>query len=121
VWLVAAGGLAGCLEGPVAGEVTLKLVTPYADDGAVSFSVQVAAPNELTGASPACDSCEVFFVKVSPTELRGIVVGNLGNGPIVRVGVTDAGPSQVYRIELLEAASGTFAARQTTGYDLAPQ
>ncbi len=105
----------------MAGEVTLRLATPNPDDGAVSFSAKVAAPDELTGASPACDSCEVFFTTVGPNEIRGIVVGNLGNGPLVRLALSDAGPSQVYRIAILEVASRTFAVRQTTGYDLVPQ
>ena len=73
-----------CFDGPVAGEVTLSLTTPNTDDGAVSFTVTVPAPNEVTGATATCDGCEVFATRVSATELRGIVTGDLPAGPVVR-------------------------------------
>src|SRR3972149_3952994 len=80
-----------CFEGPTAGEVTLSLKTPNADDGAVAFVVTIPAPNEITGASAACDGCDVFTTQVSATELRGIVTGDLSAGPAGGVGGARAG------------------------------
>ncbi len=110
----------GC-DGPTAGEVTLVLATPNANDGAVTFTARVAAPNELTGASGGCAGCEVFYARVSRTELRGIVTGDLVAGPVVRLSVTDAGPSHAYRVDVLEVANRQFAVQPPAGYNLTVQ
>ena len=110
-----------CFDGPVAGEVTLSLTTPATDDGEVAFAVTVAAPNEITGASAACGGCEVFATRVSATELRGIVTGDLAAGPVVRLAVAQAGPNQVYQVQVLAVASLGFAERTPVGYTLAVQ
>ncbi|MBI2615065.1 MAG: hypothetical protein HYW52_05215 [Gemmatimonadetes bacterium] len=107
-----------CFDGPTAGEVTLSLVTPNTDDGAVAFMVTVPAPNEITGASAACDGCDVFVAKVSATELRGIVTGDLAAGPVVRLAVSQAGPDQVYHVQVLAVASRQFAERAPSRYTL---
>ncbi len=95
--------------------------TPNADDGAVSFVVMVAAPNEVTGASAACVGCDVFYAKVSRTELRGIVTGDLVAGPVVRLGLSEAGPNQAYRVDVLEVTNRQFALRSPGGYNLTVQ
>ena len=110
-----------CFEGPTAGEVTLSLKTPNADDGAVAFVVTIPAPNEITGASAACDGCDVFSTQVSATELRGIVTGDLSAGPGVRVAVSQAGPDQAYQVQVLAGASRQFEERAATRYTLSVQ
>lgn len=122
-WLtpVLAAAWVACFDGPAAGEVTLSLRTPNADDGAVSFVVMVAAPNEVTGASAACVGCDVFYAKVSRTELRGIVTGDLVAGPVVRLGLSEAGPNQAYRVDVLEVTNRQFALRSPGGYNLTVQ
>lgn len=110
-----------CFDGPAAGEVTLSLLTPNTDDGAVAFVVTVPAPNEITGASAACSGCELFSTRVSATELRGIVTGDLSAGPLVRVAVSQAGPNQAYLAQLLSVASRQFAVRASGGYTLSVQ
>lgn len=119
------GGLAlalgGCFDGPSAGEVTLVLSTPNADDGAISFAVLVAAPNEVTGATAACDGCEVFYTRVSSTELRGIVTGDLAAGPVVRLAVAQGGPDEAYRLDVLEVANRQFDLVPPAGYSLSAQ
>lgn len=110
-----------CFDGPTAGEVTLSLKTPNTDDGAVAFLVTIPAPNEITGASAACEGCDVFYTKVSTTELRGIVTGDLSAGPVVRLAVAQAGPNQAYRVDVLEVASRAFAPRASAGYYLTVQ
>lgn len=112
---------AGCFDGPTAGEVTLVLGTPNTNDGAVAFVVMVPAPNEVTGASPACDGCDVFYTRVSGTELRGIVTGDLVPGPVVRVAVAQGGPNQAYRVDVLEVANRQFALVPPLGYTLTTQ
>lgn len=110
-----------CFDGPTAGEVTLVLKTPNADDGAMAFVVTIPAPNEISGASAACDGCDVFSTKVSATELRGIVTGDLSAGPVVRLAVSQGGPNQAYHVQVLEVASRQFAARASSGYYLTVQ
>ncbi len=112
--------LASC-EGPSAGEVTLILTTPNSDDGAVSFSVRVAAPNEVTGAAAACGGCDLFYTKVSSTEIRGIVTGDVAAGPLVRLAVTQEGPNEAYRLDVLEVANRQFAVVEPAGYTLTAQ
>lgn len=112
--------LASC-DGPSAGEVTLVLTTPNADDGAISFVVTVAAPNEVTGAAAVCEGCEVFYTKVSRTELRGIVTGNVVAGPLVRLAITHGGPTEAYRLDVLEVANRQFDVVPPAGYTLTAQ
>ena len=120
LWLaVSAMGLS--CDGPTAGEVTLSLNTPNADDGAVAFAVNLPAPNEITNVSAACGGCEVFATRVSATELRGIVTGDLAAGPLVRLGVSQAGPHQAYRAEVLAVATRQFAERAPSRYTLSVQ
>ena len=119
-WLASALAVS-CFDGPAAGEVTLSLTTPNSDDGAVAFVVTIPAPNEITGASAACDGCDVFSAMVSATELRGIVTGDLSAGPVVRLAVSQAGPNQAYRVQVLAVASRQFDERTPTGYTLSVQ
>ncbi len=110
-----------CFDGPTAGEVTLSLTTPNTDVGALAFVVTIPAPNEITGASGACAGCDVFYTRVSATELRGIVTGDLVAGPVVRLAVAQAGPNQAYRVQVLAVASRQFAERAPSGYTLTVQ
>jgi hypothetical protein len=119
--LLASALALSCFDGPTAGEVTLSLTTPNTDDGAVAFAVTIPAPNEITGASAACAGCEVFTTRVSATELRGIVTGDLSAGPVVRLAVSQAGPDQAYRVQVLAVASRQFEERPPTRYTLSIQ
>jgi hypothetical protein len=112
---------AACFDGPSAGEVTLVLSTPNTNDGALSFAVMVAAPNEVTAVSAACDGCEVFYTRVSSTELRGIVTGDLVAGPVVRLAVSQGGPNAPYRVDVLDVANRQFDVVPPTGYALTLQ
>lgn len=113
--------LAGCIDGPTAGEVTVDLVTPNADDGAVMFTVQTAAPNQLLGATGACAACLAFVHAVSDTEHRVIVTGPLAAGPIARLQVSNTSPTVVFRVELRQVARRDYAIRATGGYGLTVQ
>jgi hypothetical protein len=118
---VALVALAGCFEGPTAGDVTLVLNTPNADDGAISFVVTTAGPNEILAAEALCAGCSVFVSRVGATQLRGIVVGDVTGGPLVRLRISNAGPNQAYQAQVLEAASRGFDPRSPSGYRLTVQ
>ena len=122
-WILAGAGLLAfaCLDGPTPGEVTLGLQTPNQDDGAVSFRILVSAPNEVTGVTATCDSCMAFVSRVSATELRAIITGNLAAGPVARIAVLDGSPNQAYSVRVLEIASRTLTPRDVTGYTLSVQ
>ncbi len=121
VWAVGLLMLAGCFDGPTAGDITLVLSTPNADDGAISFIVTTARPNEILGAEALCSGCSVFLSRVGATQLRGAVVGEVTGGPLVRLQVSNAGPNQAYRTDVLEVASRTFDPRSPAAYRLAVQ
>jgi hypothetical protein len=122
-WIFGGAALlaAACLDGPTPAEVTLVLTTPNQDDGAISFTITSSAPNEVTGVTATCDSCAAFVARVSATELRGIITGNLAAGPVARVGVMNGSPNQAYSVELREIASRALAPRGLSGYTLAVQ
>ena len=122
-WMLAGAALLalGCLDGPAPGEVRLVLQTPNQDDGAIAFSVVTAAPNEVTGVTATCDSCDAFIARVSATELRAIITGNLAAGAVARVSVLDGSPNQAYHVTVLQVSSRTFAPRDVTGYTLSVQ
>jgi hypothetical protein len=63
----------------------------------------------------------VFATRVSATELRGIVTGDISAGPVVRLAVSQAGPDQVYRVQVLAAAGRLFDERSPGGYTLSVQ
>ncbi|PYO38169.1 MAG: hypothetical protein DMD29_14100 [Gemmatimonadetes bacterium] len=59
----------------------------------------------------------VFWRLVSPTEVRVLVVGNLGAGPLFSVDVPDARKASEYASAVLEVASRADAILPTTaGY-----
>ena len=122
-WMLASAGLLAlaCLDGPTPGEVTLVLQSPNQNDGAISFRIEASAPNEVTGVTATCDSCLAFVARVSATELRGIITGNLTAGPVARVAVMDGSPNQAYSVKLIEVSSRTFTPRTVTGYTLSVQ
>lgn len=111
-WLAALG----CIQEPAPRELTLSLLTPNADDGAVRFTVSTAAPNRIVSATAACEGCKVFYHAVSEVEFRVIVTGPLRPGPIARLLVSDAAPVSAYRIDVQEVAARNFQIRQPTGY-----
>lgn len=82
--VVAVAGLAmGCggeeVLLPVPGNIAVSFFTPNSTDGAVLFTV--TGP-ELIDFAPANSSARMFTRLVAPREMRVIVIGNLGNGPL---------------------------------------
>lgn len=110
--------LGACLDAPTAGEVSVELISPNADDGAILFIVHTAAPSELTDATGACQGCQAFVHAVSATEFRVIVTGPLATGPIARLRVANAAPTTAFRVEVREVARRDYQTRSPAGYRL---
>lgn len=113
---LAAGLLAGCggdaPVGPVAGELTLSLVTPGNSDGAVL--IRVTGPIESV---TAMAGYRVESSAVPGGMWRIVVAGNVTGGPVARIRVPDINAAAEY-LAIVEqvAARGTFALLSTSGY-----
>lgn len=114
---VAALALGSC-SGPVAGDLTVTLVTPNSDDGAILVRVTASASKEVTGATVVCGGCKIFKEQPSATELVAVVTGNLVAGPLVRVSVTDTKSPKSYTVQVQQVASRTYQVRSLSGYSL---
>ncbi len=104
-------------DGPAAGELAVDLITPNNDDGAIQFTVTAITPVTLTGVSSACTGCKLFVVKVSDTQYKGVLTGNLVTGILFRVGVSDTKKPSSYSLTITAVSNRTFATRNSlTGY-----
>ncbi len=109
---------ASCKEGPTAGELAVNLTTPNADDGAIQFTATATTPTVITGVSQACGGCKLFVVKVSDTQYKGVLTGQLAAGTLFRIGVSDTKASG-YAVAINAVANRTYANRNsTTGYSI---
>lgn len=108
--------LGSCKEGPKAGELEVLLSTPNSDDGAVQFTATAVAPLAITGGTPACSGCKLFLVKISDTQYRGVVTGNIVTGALLRLSVPDIRSKSSYAIQLNSVATRAFALRSVNGY-----
>ncbi len=107
-----------CSSAPVAGELTISLVTPNSDDGAIVVWVFAAESKEVTSATVACTGCRIFMEQPSATELRAVVTGELAAGPLIRVSVTDTKEPSSYTAQITALATRTFQVRSASGYSL---
>ncbi|MBI4421272.1 MAG: hypothetical protein HY560_10635 [Gemmatimonadetes bacterium] len=110
---------ASCKEGPVAGELAVNLTTPNSDDGAIQFAATAVTPNTISGITSACSGCKLFVQKVSDTEYKGVVTGDLTAGTLFRVGVSDTKAEMVYAVQVVAVSSRTFVLRSQSGYSVA--
>jgi uncharacterized protein (DUF2141 family) len=108
----------GSCSGPVAGDLTVSLVTPNSDDGAILVSVTASETKELTGATVACSGCQIFQEQPSATQIVAVVTGDLVAGPLVRVSVTDTKAPSSYTVRIQQVASRTYQVRSVNGYSL---
>ncbi len=100
--------LAQCDSGPKAGELTAALTTTT-QLGAAMFKVIAVEPYTIEDLTAACSGCRAFMTRVSDREVRGIVTGTFGAGPLVHVGVSDRSVPEAYTIELMQLARTTYA------------
>jgi len=110
-----------CSDNPTSGSVRagtliLRLTTPHADDGALTF--EVSGP-PIESAMAAHASLRLFTRRVDGSTMVGAVVGNLANGAVVMLHVPDVGAAARYTANVLEVADRQDALRTSlTGYAL---
>ena len=108
---------AGCSdsqEPPKPGVATVSLVTPNADDGAISLTI--TGPG-ISDVQPASSTYLAYSRGVSSSEARVIVLGDLSPGVLATVEVADVNHLDQYSAQVLEVASRADAARaSTSGY-----
>jgi len=102
--------------GPQAGSLTLRLTTPHADDGAMTFQVSGPAIDNATAANA---SLRLFTRREGGSTVVGAVVGALANGALITLRVPDVGAAARYSATVLEVADRQDALRTSlTGYAL---
>src|SRR5256885_1872054 len=99
-----------------AGTLTLRLTTPHADDGAMTF--QVSGP-PIDSATVANASIRLFTRRESGSTVIGAVVGALDNGAVATLHVPDVDAAARYTTTVLEVADRQDALRASlAGYAL---
>lgn len=114
--------VAGCAgnEGPVAGELEVRLATPNGDDRAVHFRL-VGAQTAVT--APPGTAYRVFVSPEPGSDTARVVVvaaqgTALAPGPLARVMVPDTRRAAAYAAGVLEVASTAYGQRAPAGYVL---
>jgi hypothetical protein len=97
--------------GPTAGVLTLELVTPNGDDGALQFAVS----------GPAIDSIRAIGYQGSTALMSGqgqtILTGALTSGAVARVYVRDIARATDYRAWVVAAAArNSYALQDVSNY-----
>ena len=110
--------LGSCDSGPKSGELTVELVTPHAQLGAASFKVTAVTPASIESVVAACAGCAVYAARVSDREVRGVVTGRFGAGPVIGVVVSDVGLPDAYAFQLYELAAPDYTLRNLVGSSL---
>ena len=101
--------------GPGDGTLVMRLITPNADDGALSF--EISGPVDSVSASTG--SLQLFTRRLDGSTLLGAVVGELGDGAIVTLHVPDVSAAALYQATVLEVADRDDALRSSlAGYAL---
>ena len=115
--LLLLAGLTTCSDGaePAGpGWLNVRVSSPHPDDGGVMFRVQGGPIDSVRAAFP-----DAFTSRVSASEWRVIVIGNVASAVVARVWVPDLDAVAQYSAVLEQAASGTtYAQRPTADYTL---
>jgi len=99
-----------------AGTLALRLTTPHADDGAMTF--RVSGP-PIDSALAINGSLRLFTRREDGSTVVGVVVGALDNGAVVTLHVPDVGAAAGYAARVLEVADRQDALRASlAGYAL---
>jgi hypothetical protein len=112
---------AGCksAEGPVAGELEVRLTTPNSDDRAVLFLLRGA---QTAVTAPSGSSYRVLKAPFGGDTIRVLVIapqgGHLAAGALARVAVPDTRQAASYVARPLDVATTLYAQRPVTGYAL---
>ena len=112
---------AGCksAEGPVAGELEVRLATPNSDDRAVLF---LLAGAQTAVTAPSGSNYRILKAPLGTDTLRVLVIapqgGHLSAGALVRVAVSDTRQAASYVARPLDVASTLYAQRPVSAYQL---
>jgi hypothetical protein len=112
---------AGCssAEGPVAGELEVRLATPNTDDRAVLFLLRGA---QTAVTAPSGSNYRILKAPLGTDTLRVLVIapqgGHLAAGALVRIAVPDTRQAASYVARPLDVATTAYAQRLVTGYQL---
>jgi ABC-type glycerol-3-phosphate transport system substrate-binding protein len=99
-----------------AGTLTVRLTTPHADDGAITFTVS-GPPIDAAAAINA--SLRLFTRREGDSTVVGAVVGALADGVVITLHVPDVGAAARYTATVLEVADRQDALRTSlAGYAL---
>jgi hypothetical protein len=97
------------------GWLDVRFVSPTVDDGGVMFVVRGGPVDSLRSSF-----ADLYADRVSATEWRVIVLGNVSSTVVARLWVPDLDAVARYTATLEQVASGvTFAQRSTEGYGIA--
>jgi len=100
----------------VPGTLTVRLVTPFTDDGAMLLDITGPAP--VTDVAAAAQGV-VAHARSSGNATRVAVFGSLGGGALVRFSVPDINAVQQYAVQVAEASDRASVLRSSvTGYQL---
>lgn len=98
------------------GPITVSLTTPSRDDGALLL---VVTGSGFTGATATSTANTLVWRRVSDTETRVAVVGNIVNGPLFTVEAPEGTAASAFTAAVSEVADRADAVRaSTTGYSL---
>lgn len=100
--------LATCDGGPTAGELEVHLTAATGGVQAVRFSVTGTESRMVESAEAACAGCQLFTARFGDRELRGVVIGAMTPGPLLRILVSDAGEPAAYSAAVVEAADAGY-------------
>lgn len=99
---------------PTAGTLTVSLITPNTDDGAIRFTL--TGPYVTTPRVASADHL-VFTRQLSPQELDVVVVGDLQSEPILILPVRNTQAAPEYQVTITEVATRTDSLRpDLSGY-----
>jgi hypothetical protein len=114
--------IAGCSssEGPVAGELEVRLTTPNGDDRAILLRL---GGKQSAVSAPTGSGYRVLVAPLLADTVRVVVMAPLGAhlaaGALVRLTVPDVRQVGAYVAGVIDVASATYAQRPVTGYVLA--
>jgi hypothetical protein len=112
------GLVATACDGPTAGELSIDLVTPNGNDGAILFKLRTPTSREFGDVTATCTGCEAFAYRVTESELYCVVTGPLTSGPLARIVVSDLSPRSAYQVSILEISGIDRRLRSDVGYEL---
>lgn len=105
-------------DGPTAGELSVELITPSTNDGAILFKLRTPSPREFGDVTATCPDCQAFAYRINASEIYCVVTGQLSSGPLARVMVSDVSPRSVYEVTVLEVSGANRRLRSNVGYEL---